>query len=187
MDGTLWERERMVLPGEVRLELCLMDKLLFLWNEVTYNSWQKWTSVWLVFPFQFYDILGQWMNSAYLSQAHLFPPYSAFWVLPPCWGPVLSAHTIRGSGDQASASKTSLLRILSWVVHPKENLYLICAPLIYSTHPSAQYAIFEIPRKETMGVRNLRRAGQTQLYFGFFACLKNIFHCFEFDENVFSH
>lgn len=36
-------------------------------------------------------------------------------------------------------------------------------------------------------LRSLSGPGQTQLQLEFFACLKNIFHCFEFDENVFSH
>lgn len=67
------------------------------------------------------------------------------------------------------------------VVHPVGGPHLTGVALIPSTHPSAHLAIFEKQRRRPGALRNLCGVGQP--YFGGFACLRNIFHCFEFDEN----
>lgn len=73
------------------------------------------------------------------------------------------------------------------MVHAAGGPHLTGAALMHSKHPSAHLAILENQSRRSGALRNLCGAGPTQLYFGVFACLRNIFHCFEFDENVFSH
>ena len=61
------------------------------------------------------------------------------------------------------------------MVHAAGGPHLTGAALMHSTHPSALLAIFENQRRRSGALRSLCGAGPTQLYFGVFACLRNIF------------
>ena len=148
------------------------------WGPTQRMDDRRWISLWFVFTIPFYETLGHSGSLKSLSlllSGHLFNPRICLLVTAP----------------ERLVSKHQPSPVSFWdpvlVVHAAGGPHLTGAALMHSTHPSARLAIFENQRRRSGALRSLCGAGPTQLYFGVFACLRNIFHCFEFDENVFSH
>lgn len=162
------------MQGEGPAGNCFRETVLSFWVRSHPMDNRRGTSLWFVLTFPIYETLSHRRSLTSLSP---FPSGCHF-------SPRNCLQVMASEGLVAKHQPAPMFfQDPALVVPPAEGSHLTGAALMYSTHSAAHLAIFENQRRPG-ALRNLCRAGPTQLYFGFFACLRNIFHCFEFDENM---